>query len=151
MITTKIGQIENTIKLQKDSLKRNTFQNAEFISKNIQGDKKELSADWQTHLKTCYAIALNNSNDLASMFYDTLDMNERREVKKHSDQAFKSIRNFKKAHKFNDDAEEVYLDYAFKMYEVINKFAVALYEGKDEQFMESIKFFKKLNSNGKLI
>ena len=81
-----------------------------------------------------------------------LDMNERREVKKHSDQAFKSIRNFKKAHKFNDDAEEVYLDYAFKMYEqVINKFAVALYEGKDDQFMESIKFFKKLNSNGKLI
>ena len=42
-----------------------------FISKNIQGDKKELTADWQTHLKTCYAIALNNSNDLASMFYDS--------------------------------------------------------------------------------
>ena len=29
MITTKIGQIENTIKLQKDSLKRNTLQNAQ--------------------------------------------------------------------------------------------------------------------------
>ena len=44
-----------------------------------------------------------------------------------------------------------YLDYAFKLEQVINKFAVALYEGKDEQFMESIKFFKRLNSNGKLI
>ena len=78
-------------------------------------------------------------------------MNSKKHLKKSVDINTRIVREFKKHNKITEDVEDVYLDYVFMMNELINKFTVALYEGKQDQFMDSLQFFKKLNSNGKLI
>jgi len=151
MKVSKLDQINNTLELNKKSLQNNTKVNTEFIAKSVLQQKTLLDKNWFTHLQTCYTVALNASTDIATMFEGSLDMNSKKHLKKSVDINTRIVREFKKHNKITEDVEDVYLDYVFMMNELINKFTVALYEGKQDQFMDSLQFFKKLNSNGKLI
>ena len=148
---TKLGQLENTINITSDSFERNRKEVMRFVTKSIVGQKEEIDLDWLVHLKTVHAIAISCANDIGQMFEKGLDMNSKRRIKKYNDVSFQLIKEFKKYNNIEGDLDELYMDYTYKLYEIINKFTVACYEGKDDQFMESLKFFKGLNSNGKKI
>ena len=148
---SKLEQAVNSIEITKQTIKNGNEKNIKLMQKLIELQKCNLHPSWQVHLQTCYVMQLQASNSLASMFEPSLDINGKNALKRTTKAQTDVVNQFTKNNKLENEYEDLFLDYTFMIEQITNKFIVALSEGKEKQFMESIKFFKQLNSNGELI